>query len=391
MIGRRHRILYYCQSLVGIGHLTASLRIARELLERHDVDFIQGGLDTPAGLEHAGYRNLKLPALLHDGDTGGFVGPDAGASIDEVWRARARAIAAFLRPPYDAIVVEFFPFGRRRFRREIHALFDAVRAASGAIPIFCSVREVLIPADARTERKIIAMIERDIHTIFVRGDPAIVALDETFAAVDAIRPKLLYTGYVAPEASAASPPRQKAILVSQGGGDVGRELLRAAVLTAPALPDYRFVLAAGSRTAGRAIDELKAGVRSANIEIVPFLPDFQKHLLESALSISLGGDNTMLDVITTRTPALAYPYQGSSEQALRIARLAAAGFVHALASADLEPTRLRSRIGHALAAPYPRRHIAADGARRTAQMIAAILARRPSRASPGSPWDAARR
>ena len=370
------KILYYCQSLVGIGHLTASLRIARELLAQHDVDFIQGGLDTPAGLEHGGYRNLKLPALLHDEDTGGFVAPDAGASLDEVWRARAQAIAAFLRPPYDAIVIEFFPFGRRRFLREIYALFDAVRAASGAIPIFCSVREVLIPADARTERKIVAMIERDIHTIFVRGDPAIVALDETFAEVDSIRAKLVYTGYVAPEAPGASPPRQKTILVSQGGGDVGRELLRAAVLTAPALPDYRFVLAAGSRTPRPAIDALKAEVRSANVEIVPFLPDFQKHLSESALSISLGGDNTLLDVITTRTPALAYPYQGSSEQGLRIARLAAAGFVHALEPADLEPARLRSRIGHALATPYPERHIAADGARRTAERISATLAGR---------------
>lgn len=369
------KILYYCQSLVGIGHLTASLRIARELLAHHDVDFIQGGLETPERLEHPGYRNLKLPTLLHDEDTGGFFAPDARASIDAVWRERAQAIASFLRPPYDAIVIEFFPFGRRRFRREIYALFDAVRAASGPIPIFCSVREVLIPADARTERKIVAMIERDIHTIFVRGDPAVVALDETFADVDSIRAKLVYTGYVAPEVPAASPPRRKTILVSQGGGDVGRELLRAAVLTAPELPEFRFMLATGPRTPVEAIDALKAEVRSANVEIVPFLQNFQKHLSESALSISLGGDNTMLDVITTRTPALAYPYQGSSEQALRIAKLAAAGFVHALEPGDLGPGRLGSKIRHALATPYPQRHIAAEGARRTAQAIAAILPR----------------
>jgi predicted glycosyltransferase len=372
---RRRRILYYCQSLVGIGHLTASRRIARELLAHHDVDFIQGGLDAASGLEHAGYRNLKLPTLLHDDDTGGLVDPEGEAAIDGLWQARADAIAAFLRPPYDAIVVEFFPFGRRRFRREIYALFDAVRAASGAIPIFCSVREVLVPADARTERKIVAMVEKDIDTIFVRGDPAIVALDETFAQVEAIRPRLVYTGYVAPDAPSAWPPRQKKILVSQGGGDVGRELLRAAALAAPALPEYRFVLAAGSRTAARAIEELKSAVRSDNVEIVPFLQNFLQHLLESTLSISLGGDNTMLDVITTRTPALAYPYQGSSEQAVRIARLAAAGFVHALGPADLDPARLCARIRHALATPYPQRRIAADGARVTAQAIGAILDR----------------
>jgi len=37
------------------------------------------------------------------------------------WRV-ARAISGFLRPPYAAIVIEFFPFGRRRFRREHHLL-----------------------------------------------------------------------------------------------------------------------------------------------------------------------------------------------------------------------------------------------------------------------------
>jgi predicted glycosyltransferase len=384
---RRRRILYYCQSLVGIGHLTASLRIARELLAQHDVDFIQGGLDMAGGLEHAAYRNLKLATLLHDDDSGGLVDPEGGASSDALWHTRADAISHFLRPPYDAIVVEFFPFGRRRFRREIYALFDAVRAASGAIPIFCSVREVLVPADARTERKIVAMVNRDIDTIFVRGDPAVVALDETFREVDAIRAKLVYTGYVAPDAPAAWPPRQRKILVSQGGGDVGRELLRAAALAAPSLPDYRFVLAAGSRTSTQAIEELKGSVRSDNVEIVPFLPNFQQHLLESALSISLGGDNTMLDVISTRTPALAYPYQGSSEQAVRIAKLATAGFVHALEPVDLEPARLRARIEHALATPYPQHRIAADGARLTARAISTILEQRraPIRPAPRTP------
>jgi predicted glycosyltransferase len=219
------------------------------------------------------------------------------------------------------------------------------------------------------------MVQRDIDTIFVRGDPAVVALDETFAQADAIRAKLVYTGYVAPDAPSAWPPRQKKILVSQGGGDVGRELLRAAALAAPSLPGYRFVLAAGARTGKDGIEELQAEVRSDNVEVVPFLPNFQHHLLESALSISLGGDNTMLDVITTRTPALAYPYQGTSEQAVRIAKLAAAGFVHALEPVDLDPARLRAKIERALATPYPQRRIAADGARLTAQAIGAILDR----------------
>lgn len=369
------RILYYVQSLVGMGHLTSSLRIARALLERDfEVDFIQGGLDVRSSIEHPRYRNLKLPTLLHDSDTGGIVDADGGTSIDGLWQQRAEAMAAFLRPPYDAVVVEFFPFGRRRFRREIRGLFDAVRAASGPIPIFCNVREVLIPADARTEQRIVEMIERDIHTIFVRGDPDIVRLDETFARIDAIRDKVVYTGYVAPEPPAAFPPRQNRILVSQGGGQLGREMLSAAIRVAPLLPDYRFLVAAASRTPPEGLAALRAEVCSDNVEIVPFLADFQRHLLESALSMNLGGDNTLMDVVTTRTPSLAYPSQDDSEQGFRIGKLAAAGFVFELGPADLQTARLKAKIEQVLATPYPQRTIATDGARVTAEKIGAILA-----------------
>jgi predicted glycosyltransferase len=371
---RRRRILYYCQSLVGMGHLTSSLRIARALLDDdHDVDFIQGGLDVRNGLEHPHYRNLKLPTLLHDSDTGGIVDAEGGTEIDALWQARAAAMTAFLQPPYDAIVVEFFPFGRRRFRSEIHALFDAVRAASGPVPVFCNVREVLIPADDRTEQRIVAMVKRDIDKIFVRGDPDIVRLDETFGRIDEIRDRVVYTGYVAPEPPAAFPPRRKKILVSQGGGELGREMLSAAIRTAPLLPGYQFLVAAASRTASEGLAALRAEVCSDNVQIVPFLADFQRHLLESALSINLGGDNTLMDVITTRTPSLAYPSQHDSEQGFRIDKLAAAGFVRAIGPADLEPARLKSSIEQVLASPYPARSIATDGARVTARLIGAIL------------------
>jgi predicted glycosyltransferase len=44
----RNRILYYCQSLVGIGHLTASLQIIQGVPHYFDVDLIYGGISTLA-------------------------------------------------------------------------------------------------------------------------------------------------------------------------------------------------------------------------------------------------------------------------------------------------------------------------------------------------------
>ncbi len=372
----RPKVLYYCQSLLGVGHLTCSLRVIEALLPRCDVDLVYGGLDAPMPPAQPGFRSLRLTTLLHDPATGKCFEPDAAVErdLDAVWAERSRAIDAFLRMPYQAIVVEFYPFGRRRFKREILGLFDAVQAHGGPVPIFTSVRDVLVPRAVDKERRMVASVKKHIHTVFVRGDPDIIRFDETFSLAPEIAAQLCYTGYISPPPPLHRPARQARILVSQGGGNVGRELLQAAIGVAPSMPSHTFVLAAGSRTPAAEFDALQRSVRSANVRIVPFLPDFLQQLMQSALSISLGGDNTLLDVLTARTPALAYPYQGSSEQGYRIRRFADAGLLHALQPDDLAPERLKAKIEFALTTPYPTRTVTVDGARTTAHHILDVMA-----------------
>jgi predicted glycosyltransferase len=369
----RKRILYYCQSLVGIGHLSASLRVIRELLQHYEVDLIQGGLDTGAPLEHPGYRSLRLTTLLHDSETGGFYDPDERGGVEEIWAVRAAEISGFLRWPYHAIVVEFYPFGRRRFKQEIQGLFRAVRERCGAVPIFTSVREVLVPRAEEKERRMVESVKKYIHTVFIRGDPEVVRFEETFSLAHEIEDQLSYTGYISAPAPASWPVRKKQILVSQGGGNVGRELLEGAIGAAALMPEYAFLLAAGSRTSPAGLEALRATVRSSNVEIVPFLAEFQRHLRESSLSINMGGDNTLMDVVTARTASLAYPFGGNSEQEFRIKKFAQRGFVHALERADLPGARLKDRILQALRAPYPDGTIGTNGAAVTSERIKSVL------------------
>jgi predicted glycosyltransferase len=385
------RILYYCQSLVGIGHLSASLRVIEQLLGHGaQVDLIQGGLDTNQAMVHPNFRRLVLPTLLHDSAGGGFVDPDADdggdggnahADLGAVWAARAQAIDGFMLHPYDAVVLEFWPFGRRRFKAEIMAMLGAVRERRGPPPVFTSVRDVLIPRPLEKEQRMVASVRKHIHTVFVRGDPDVIRFDETFTLAPQIADRLVYTGCIAPPsaAHAAAPahpsnaPRRNQVLVTQGGGNVGRELLHAAIGVAALMPGLHFVLAAGARATAGEIDALRARVTSANVDIRPFLSDFPEQLLTSALSINMGGDNTLLDVLAARTPSLAYPYQANPEQGIRIAAFAKKGLVHALSGDDLVPERLKQRIEHALAAPPTQHRVAMDGARVTSERILSIL------------------
>ncbi len=372
----RPRILYYCQSLVGVGHLTCSLRVIEALLPHCDVDLIYGGLDAALPPAQAGFKSLRLHTLLHDEDSGEFFDPEpqAGHSIDQIWAARAAQIQAFMRPPYQAIVVEFYPFGRRRFKPEILGLFKSVQDTSGPVPIFTSLREVLVPRALENEKRMVATVKKHIHTVFVRGDPELIRLDETFSLAPELGPQILYTGYIAPPAPTQRPQRKPQVLVSQGGGNVGRELLQAAIGVAALMPTYQFLLATGSRTPAPELLALRQLVRSKNVQIVPFLSDFQRQLMQSVLSISMGGDNTLLDVLAARTPALAYPYQGNSEQGFRIRKFTQAGLLYELRAEDLAPERLQALIKRVLHSPYPTHTVAMDGARVTSERIRAVLA-----------------
>ena len=216
-------------------------------------------------------------------------------------------------------------------------------------------------------------VKKYIHTVFIRGDRDIVRFDETFSLAHEIESRLCYTGYISPPPPTSRPLRKKQILVSQGGGNVGRELLEGAIGAAALMPEFTFLLATGSRTTEAEMAQLRSTVRSNNVEITPFLSDFQHRLMESAVSISMGGDNTLLDVLSARTPALAYPYQGNSEQGFRIKKFAEAGLLHALNGGDLVPERLKEKIELALNTPYPTREFAMNGAYVTSEKIKAIL------------------
>ncbi len=372
---QRRRILYYCQSLVGLGHLTCSLRIIEELLAHCDVDLVHGGLDGGVVPARAGFRSLRLATLLHDEESGALFDPEGRRSIDQIWADREQAIAGFLRMPCHAVVLEFYPFGRRRFKPEIMGLLGAVRERCGAVPVFTSVREVLVPRALDNERRMVKSVKKHIHTVFVRGDPQIIGFGETFSLAHEIADRLLYTGYISPSLPepAARPARQRQVLVSQGGGHVGGELLQAAIGTAALMPELSFLLAAGVRTTPAEIDRLRLSARSSNVEIVPFLADFQQQLMRSAVSISMGGDNTLLEVLSARTPALAYPYQGNNEQGFRIGKFADKGLLQALRPEDLAADRLKEKIERALRIPLPSHRIVVDGARTTSAHIRAVV------------------
>jgi predicted glycosyltransferase len=379
------RVLFYVQNLLGIGHLQRAAVIARALAAAgFAVDFVSGGMPVP-GLALGGARLVQLPpARVADEHFAGLL-DDAGRPVDEAWRARRRdallAAAAVARP--EVLLIELYPFGRRAFRFELDPLLAAAQAATPRPAVLCSVRDILVDK-GRPERRAetVAAVLRWFDAVLVHGDPGFAPLSLSFPEAERIAARLRYTGYVVEAAAGEPVPFQAGtgeVVVSAGGGAVGRPLVEAALQArsrslAAGLP-WRVVLGTGypQREAAALLAAPPRGVR-----VERFRPDLARLFPQAALSISQAGYNTVMELLAAGTPAVVVPFAGGveTEQTLRARLLAERGLIHLVEEAGLAPAALAAAMDRALSAPRPTPGGGLDlgGAARTAAILAEAVA-----------------
>lgn len=368
---RRPRMLLHVQHLLGTGHLRRMAAIAGALAARGaQVVLMSGGtslsdLAPPPGVV---FEQLP-PARAADATFRILLDADANP-VDEAWRAarRARVLEILARTRPDLLLIEHFPFGRRLLEFELLPLIEAARALPSRPVLVSSVRDVLVAKPDAAKRA--AMVERAralFDRVLFHGDPDILALTGSLPEAAALGDRLVATGYVALPAPAPSDARagHDEILVSAGGGAVGRRLLDCA-LAARALGAQRGrrwrILTAATGLAPQA-DE--------GLIVEPNRPDFPALLGRARLSVSQAGYNTVVDLLTARSRALLVPFaaERENEQSLRAGALVARGLATCLDEAELSPDMLAKAIDSAAAAPRPEHRIRLDGAQRSADLL----------------------
>ena len=128
----RPRLLFHCQHSLGLGHLVRSLALAGGFADEFDVTLLNGG-PWPAELpQPPGIDIVHLPALGLDADYA-LVSRDERFTVDEAVRLRRSMIQdSFRDTAPDVVLIELFPFGRRKFAYELMPLLRAARSASHA-------------------------------------------------------------------------------------------------------------------------------------------------------------------------------------------------------------------------------------------------------------------
>ena len=380
------RIVFYCQHVLGVGHVFRSLEIVRALAP-HKVILVTGGDE----VEFEPPENMvreQLPGLMMSPDFKTFIPMEQTAQdVDEILArrlARFEAIMAEYRP--DIFLVELYPFGRRKFQFELLPILQGVNASRwGRCKAVCSVRDILVEKDnpAKYVSRVNPVLNGHFDAVLCHADPTVVRLEETYPGVEGIEPPVHYTGYVArrPEPGAGAAlraelsvgPQERMIVLSVGGGSVGGELLEAGIRASRLLQEtvpHRVFAFTGPYCADEDFARYRelAG-EDGRIAVNRFTGRFAAYLDAADLSLSLGGYNTSMNLLAAGTYGLILPFAQNREQRMRTQRLDRRGAVGMLAPEDLAPKTLAARMAEALDRSGNARPVDLDGGPASARIL----------------------
>ena len=368
------RVFFYVQHLLGIGHLARASRIASAIArDGGQVTVVTGGIPVN-GFPGGDVTSITLPPVV--ASSAGFSGlaDQSGSAVDEAFLAHRRdlLLEAFQRAAPDVVIIEAFPFGRRQMRFELLPLLDAIAKADPKPRLYTSVRDILQQQKKKgRDEETVALLRDHFDGVLVHGDPHFVRLEETFPLTELIADKIVYTGLVAPTVP-PEPAETFDIVVSAGGGAVGRDLIRTSLEAASRVAiDRRWLLVTGPNLPEQDFADL-AKDAPVNVAIARFRKDFPSLLRGAELSISQAGYNTVGDLLVTGCRAILVPFTagGETEQSVRAERLEKLGLALALPEAGLTTDLLVAAIQTSLSQPKPRSpDIDLDGAARTSAII----------------------
>ncbi|MEM9108149.1 MAG: glycosyltransferase, partial [Pseudomonadota bacterium] len=239
--------------------------------------------------------------------------------------------------------------------------------------VFASIRDILQEGNKPSkDRQTVELLQKYFDAVLVHGDRDLVLLSQTFPFTEEIESMLVYTGIVTPASAddLRGEERQYDVVVSAGGGLLGRELLFAAAEAKrkSSLKDLRWCLLTGPFME----DEDRKRLHDFDIDVFAFVPDLHRLLKSASLSISLTGYNTVADIMAAGCRAIVAPQwnEKETEQLRRAELLANRGLVTMLAHDEKTPSALNAAIEETMLMPPPDwSSIRQDGAQETARIL----------------------
>ena len=357
------RVLIYSHDTFGLGNIRRILEVARHLVESHaevSVLVITGSPMLHAFRIPPRVDYLKLPCLARD--TSGHYGAKfLDLSLASTVKLRAnliRSAVADFAP--DLLLIDKKPFG---VEDELCAAFEGLPSGALRPRLVLLLRDILDSPASTTQiwRKngYFDAVTTWYDQVLVVGSPEVFDLKREYQFPPLAAAKVRYCGYIARPAGRRSRTavRQELgvdadeplVLVTPGGGEDGYAMLRAtlsglAQLAAPQRPRTHIVCGPELADAHFNAIEIEAQ-RLAGVSLQRFSDDMMSLMGACDVAVSMGGYNTVCELMTLRKRAVVVPRaRPGLEQTMRAERMAGRGLLRMVDPGQLTPALLMGAI-----------------------------------------------
>ena len=379
-------VLLYSHDSQGLGHVRRNLALAHHIAARAGTGGLRGlvvsGLaPSPLFTLPTGFDWLALPGV--EKRNGVYVPRRLPGTLSETVALRSTVLGAALEGfAPDLVIVDRHPLG---IRRELEAPLRALRRSHPEARIVLGLRDVLDdPGVAAREWEGLGgadALAPLIDQVWVYGDQHVHDPLASGEIPDFLHDLAVFTGYLADGRALLDRERCRSeapfVLTTVGGGcDRARLLTMAAGLTPP--PGYRHMLVTGPQL-GEADAAAVRDAAAPGTEIHRCPPGLSRYIERASAVVTMGGYNTVCEVLASSAPALIVPREEPRrEQLIRARALEDAGAVDVMRDADLDAGALTRWVARAVTRRVLRAHLRRDGLRASTRWAAALLRPDPS-------------
>jgi predicted glycosyltransferase len=382
-------IVLYSHDGFGLGHLSRTTFLARCIRDREPEADVLIVTSSPAAHRVADlqqFEYVKLPAVTKTG-VERYRPHSLRMDLDSVVALRSALLLAIVQEVHpNLLLVDHRPLG---LKKEVLPALCWIRERSPETRTVVGLRDVVDEPQTVIQdwnaNGIYDVLEHLYDDVLVYGEQSVCDSTLEYAMPEPVARKVSFTGYLGRRAASRSRDEvrgslelrsERLIVVHAGGGGDGFSLLANYLRCTEQLPSdvYSLVVTGPLMHHGEKA-RLWDAAASLPVKLVEYQEDLASCIAAADLSVSMGGYNTMCEVLSAGVRALVVPRVfPRREQYIRAQHLAACGLITVVLPTSLSPEKLAAAVRSSLHS----RHRwfdshSLDGGRKASEIISSRL------------------
>jgi predicted glycosyltransferase len=356
-----YNILMYSHDTYGLGHIRRTMAIANHLRDANTNVLILTGSPIAGRFQFPQHVDfVRIPGMIKKTNDD-YQSLSIRIDQEKALSIRTNIILATAKTFQPHLfIVDKEPLG---LKREVLPTLEWLKKESPSTMTVLGLRDVLdesvvIQNDWR-EKNVYSYLEQLYDEIWVYGNRNIYDPVEMYKIPETIHNRVKFTGYIprktlSPATKASVRKRyrimddDKFVLVTTGGGGDGLEVIDQYLAMHDYFPTslpFKSIIITGPFMPKKVREAFKERANKYGIKTLPFHPRMEELMAAADLVISMGGYNTICEILTQQTPALIIPRETPrKEQLIRARRLKAKGLLDFIPWTEVTPQLFREKI-----------------------------------------------